>query len=76
MTFGLKNVGVTYQKAMNLIFYDLLQIMLEIYINDVVIKLDNMDSHLANLCLALERIHCYGSKRNLLKCAFSVSVSS
>jgi hypothetical protein len=39
---------------MDLIFHDLLVIILEIYIDDVVVKLDNMDSHLADLRLALE----------------------
>src|SRR6266498_936132 len=37
MTFGLKNIGTTYQRAMNLIFHDLLGVVLEVY-NDVVIK--------------------------------------
>jgi hypothetical protein len=45
MTFGLKNAGATYQRAMNLIFHDLLGIILEIYINDVVVKSDNMDKN-------------------------------
>jgi hypothetical protein len=56
MTFGLKNISATYQRAMNLIFHDLLGIILEIYIDDVVVKSDSMDSHLANLRLALERM--------------------
>jgi hypothetical protein len=60
MTFGLKNISATYQRAMNLIFHDLLGIILEIYIDDVVVKLDSMDSHLANLRLALERMRQYG----------------
>jgi hypothetical protein len=30
MIFGLKNVNVTYQRAINLIFHDLLEIKLEI----------------------------------------------
>jgi hypothetical protein len=38
MTFGLKNVGATYQRAMNLIFHDLLGIMLEIYIDCVIVN--------------------------------------
>jgi hypothetical protein len=46
MTFGLKNAGATYQRAMNLIFHDLLGIMLEIYMDDVIVKLDSMDNHL------------------------------
>jgi hypothetical protein len=74
MTFGLKNVGATYQRAMNLIFHDLLGIILEIYIDDVVIKSDSMDNHLADLRLALVRMHRYGLKMNMLKCAFGVSV--
>jgi hypothetical protein len=60
MTFGLKNVGATYQRAMNLIFHDLLEIILEIYIDDVIVQSDSMDNHLANLHLALEGMHRYG----------------
>jgi hypothetical protein len=74
MIFGLKNVGATYQRAMNLIFHDLLGIILEIYINDVVVKSDSMDNHLADLCIALERMRRYGLKMKLLKCALSVSI--
>jgi hypothetical protein len=69
MTFGLKNTGATYQRVVNLIFNDLL----EISIDDVVVKLDRMDNHLANLQLAFERMHRYGLKMNPLKCMFGVS---
>jgi hypothetical protein len=72
MTFGLKNAGATYQRAMNLIFHDLLRIILEIYIDNVIVKSDSMDNHLADLCLALERMRRYGLKMNPLKCTFSV----
>jgi hypothetical protein len=71
--FWFKNVGATYQRAMNLIFHDLLGIILEIYIDDVVIKSDSIDNHLADLRLALERMCRYGLKMNPLKCAFGVS---
>ena len=54
MTFGLKNAGATYQRAMNLIFHDLLGVILEVYIDDIVVKSDGMDHHLADLCLAFE----------------------
>jgi hypothetical protein len=38
MTFGLKNVGATYQHAMNYIYHDLIVKLVEIYINNVVVK--------------------------------------
>jgi hypothetical protein len=62
MTFGLKNVSATYQRAMNLIFHDLLGIILEIYIDDVVVKSHSMNSHLTDLRLALERMRRNGLK--------------
>jgi hypothetical protein len=43
MTFGLKNARATYQRATNLIFHDLLGVILEIYIDDVVVKLAGFD---------------------------------
>jgi hypothetical protein len=73
MISGLKNAGATYQSVMNLIFHDLLGITLEVYIDDVVVKSDSMDSHLANLRLALVRMRQYGLRMNLLKYAFGVS---
>jgi hypothetical protein len=76
MTFGLKNVGATYERAMNLIFHDLLGIILGIYIDDVIVKSDSMNNHLADLRLALERMHRYGLKMNPLKCAFGLSAAS
>ena len=38
MTFGLKNVSATYQRAMNYIFHKLIGKIVEIYIADVVVK--------------------------------------
>jgi hypothetical protein len=73
MTFGLKNAVATYQRAMNLIFHNLLGIILEIYIDDLIVKLDSMNSHLVDLRLALKRMHQYGLKMNSLKYAFGVS---
>jgi hypothetical protein len=75
MTFGLKNVSATYQRTMYLIFHDLLGIILEIYIDDVIVNSDSMDNHLADLRLGLERMRRYGLKMNSLKCAFGVSTS-
>jgi hypothetical protein len=50
-----------------------LGIILEIHIEDVVVKLESMDSHLADLHLGLEIMHWYGLKMNPLKCMLGVS---
>ena len=38
MPFGLKNIGATYQRAMQKIFDDMLHKNIECYVDDVVIK--------------------------------------
>ena len=37
MLFGLKNVGATYQRAMNAIFHEILGYHMEVYIVDIVV---------------------------------------
>jgi hypothetical protein len=71
--FWFENVGTTYQRAMNLIFHDLLGIVLEIYIDDDIVKSDSINTHLVDLCLAIARMRQYGLKINPLKCVFGVS---
>jgi hypothetical protein len=61
MTFGLKNAVATYQRAMILIFHDLLGIIVEIYINDIVVK------------SSFEKMRQYKLKMNPPKCLFGVS---
>jgi hypothetical protein len=73
MTFGLKNAGVTYQRAMNLIFHDLLRVLMEVYIDDVVVKSVGFKEHMADIKLSLERMKKYGVWMNPLKCAFGVT---
>jgi len=74
MTFGLKNVGATYQRAMNFIFHEFIGTLVEIYINDVVVKSGDFIKHLADLRKILECTRIYGLKMNFNKCAFGVSV--
>jgi hypothetical protein len=38
MTFGFKNTSATCQRAMNLIFYELLGNIAEVYIDDIVVN--------------------------------------
>jgi hypothetical protein len=73
MTFGLKNASATYQRAMNLIFQELLENNVEVYIDDIVVKLAEFSSHIADLRKAFDKMHRYGLKMNPRKCAFGVS---
>jgi hypothetical protein len=73
MTFGLKNAGATYQRAMNYIFHELIGKIVEIYIDDVVIKSLDHESHLADVRKTLECTRKHGLKMNPNKCAFRVS---
>ena len=73
MTFGLKNAGATYQRAMNYIFYRLIGRIVEIYIDDVVVKSKGYKEHLADLRETLECTRKHGLKMNPNKCAFGVS---
>jgi hypothetical protein len=59
---------------MNLIFHELLGIIVEVYIDDIVVKSTGLKSHLADLRLAFEKMRQYSLKLNPLKCAFGVSV--
>ncbi|PNX86187.1 hypothetical protein L195_g042264 [Trifolium pratense] len=45
MPFGLKNAGATYQRAMNLIFHDFIEIFMQVYIDDIVVKSSSQDEH-------------------------------
>ena len=72
MPFGLKNVGATYQRAMNAIFHDMLGCHMEIYIDDIVVKYKKVAEYVNHLSKFFERIRLHQLKLNPLKCAFEV----
>ncbi|KAK2362505.1 hypothetical protein QL285_087565 [Trifolium repens] len=72
MPFGLKNAGATYQRAMNSIFHDFIEVFMQIYIDDIVVKSSSFDDHLNHLRRSFERMRKCGLKMNPLKCAFCV----
>jgi hypothetical protein len=49
MMFGLKNAGATYQRAINFIFHEYISTLVDIYIDDIVIKSGDITKHLADL---------------------------
>jgi len=73
MTFGLKNAGATYDRAMNFIYHEFIGKLVEIYIDDVMVNSGDFIKHLADLRKVLECTRKHGLKMNPNKCAFGVS---
>jgi hypothetical protein len=61
MSFGLKNAGATYQRAIQMCFADQLHQNVEAYVDDMVIKTRNPDGLIADL------EETFGSLRNFLE---------
>ena len=49
MPFGLKNNGATYQKAMVTLFHDMMHKGIEVYVDDLIAKSREDESHVENL---------------------------
>ncbi|KAM1438571.1 hypothetical protein ACFXTO_012544 [Malus domestica] len=71
MSFGLKNAGATYQRAMNTIFHDLIGT-----IDDVVIKSERRQTDLDYLRQVFLRMRRHNLKMNPTKCTFGVSAGN
>ena len=71
-----KNAVATYQKAMNAIFHDLIGKNMEVYIDDVVVKLINVSQHLMDLEQAFVKMRLHNLKMNPTKCILRVSVGN
>ena len=72
MPFGLKNVGATYQRAMTVIFHDIMHKEIEDYVDDIVVKSKARENHFFDLRRVFERCCLYKLRMNLLKYAFGV----
>ena len=73
MPFGLKNTGATSQRAMTIIFHDMIHNCVEYYVDDLVVKSKKKEDHLKPLRKVFERCRKYELKMNPLKCAFGVT---
>ena len=74
MSFGLKNVGATYQRLVTKMFKSLLGKTIEVYIDDMLVKSKERSDHAEHLQEAFQLLRAYGMKLNPSKCAFGVSV--
>ena len=73
MPFRLKNVCVTYQRAMMSIFHDMIHIDMEVYVDDILVKSRTHAEHPQALAKILQRSREHNLKMNPKKCVFGVS---
>ena len=72
MPFGLKNAGATYQRAMTVIFHDMLHDIVEDYVDDILAKSKTRVAHPNDLQNFFERLREYKVRLNPKKCVFGV----
>ena len=56
MPFGLKNVGATYQRVMTSTFHDFIHKIVEVYVDDILVKSKKKEDHVKDLRVAFERM--------------------
>ena len=56
MPFGLKNVGVTYQRVATILLHDLIHKEIEVYVDDMIVKSKDHEGHIPTLRKFFERI--------------------
>ena len=71
MPFGLTNAPSTFQRFMNDIFSDLLDVHVIIYLDDILIYSDNPADHKKHVCEVLHHLHANGLYAHPDKCRFS-----
>ena len=75
MPFGLKNVGATYQRMMTKMFEPQLGKNIEIYINDMVVKIKVESEHVNDLGNIFAILRKHKLRLNASKCSFGVRSS-
>jgi hypothetical protein len=73
MPYGLKNALPTFVCAMYKTFGDLIRDLVEVYVDDIIIKIKSHSCLLDNLTIVLDRLHSTRTMLNPDKCVFRVS---
>jgi hypothetical protein len=74
MPYGLKNALPTFVFAMHRTFTDLIRDLVEVFVDDIIVKIKSCVSLLDNLALVFNRLHSVCTKLNPNKCVFRVTV--
>jgi hypothetical protein len=73
MPYGLKNDLPTFVRAMHKTFGDLIRDMVEVYVDDIIVKVKSSASLLDNIALVFDRLRLTRTKLNPDKCVFRVT---
>ena len=73
MPFGLVNAGATYQRAVVIIFHDMIHSIVEVYVDDIVAYSREGQDHMEVLKRVFDRLLETKLKLNPSKCVFGVS---
>jgi hypothetical protein len=73
MSYGLKNALPTFVRAMHKTFCGLIRDMVDVYVDDIVVKIKSRASLSDNLALAFDRLRSTHTKLNPDKCVFGVT---
>ena len=68
MSFGLKNVGATYPRAMMTLFHDIMHKEIKVYVDDVIAKSREGENHVQ----ILKELLKYKLRLNHTRCSFRV----
>ncbi|XP_024197310.1 uncharacterized protein LOC112200500 [Rosa chinensis] len=74
MPFGLKNAGATYQRLVNSMFEEVIGTIMEVYVDDMLVKSLTSEDHVTNLSIVFAIILRNGMRLNPQKCIFGVEV--
>jgi hypothetical protein len=73
MPYGLKNALPTFVHAKHKTFSDLIRDLVEVYVDDIIVKVKSCASLLENLALFFHRLCLTRTKLNTDKCVFEVT---
>jgi hypothetical protein len=74
MPYGLLNALPTFARAMNITLGDLVRDIVEVYVDNIIVKTRESNSLLENLAQVFDKLRATSTKLNPEKCVFGVSV--
>jgi hypothetical protein len=73
MPYGLLNALPTFARAMNITLGDFVRDIVEVYVDDIIVKTREMNSLLGNLAQVFDKLCATSTKFNPEKCVFGIS---